>query len=238
MEHADPSKASEPRLFRVREAIWLTTLALTVVIVYFSPLKSELQRVREIQGMLDELGPGAELGFIFGSTLITALGFPRMLVYPIGGLAFGFWPGLTLSVIGLLGGGYLPFCYARWGGRRWITRQWPRMARLADYFHERSYRTVVLFRILPMPGFLTNAFLGITRIKHRSFLLGTVLGSIPPGIPAVLLGSGMVQEDPTTRAAYVTSSLAMFIILWFVIPFVLRKHPNIRLLKAALQDPD
>lgn len=214
--------------------MWITSLLAGILLVYLSPIRHELTRVREIKGALDQIGPGAELAFMAGAALITALGFPRMLVYPVGGIAFGFFWGLVWSVIALLFGGYLPFCYARWGGRSWITRKWPRMGRLAVYFHERSYKTVVLFRILPMPGFLTNAFFGITHIKHRSFLLGTLLGSIPPGIPAALLGSSMIEEQRHTQLAYGISSVALFIVLWFIIPFCLRNHPNIHLLRAAL----
>ncbi len=229
-------RKSTPRLFRPKEALWLVTVLICVLIVFLSPLKDELTRVREINERLDQMGPIAELVFIGGAILVTSLGMPRMLIYPIGGIAFGFFWGLVWSVTALLFGGYIPFCYARWGGRSWIIRKWPKMGRLADYFHERSYRTVILFRILPMPGFLTNAFLGITRIKHRSFLLGTLLGSIPPGIPATLLGTSMIVENRATQIAYAVSSVFLFIIIWFVIPFRLRRHPNLRLLKAALAE--
>lgn len=226
------------RLFRPKEALWFLTVLACVLIVFLSPLKNELTHIREINERLDNVGPTAELVFMSGAAFVTALGFPRMLIYPIGGIAFGFFWGLVWSVTALLLGGYIPFCYARWGGRSWIIRKWPRMGRLANYFHERSYRTVVLFRILPMPGFLTNAFLGITHIKHRSFLLGTFLGSIPPGIPATLLGSSIIEEHRITQIVYATSSIILFIVTWFVIPFCLRKHPNIRLLKEALTEND
>ncbi len=219
---------------RAREALWLTTLAVCLGVVFFSPLRHELARVREWQIALDQMGPRAELVFIVAAALITALGFPRMVVYPIGGMAFGFWWGLTWSVVALLIGGYLPFLYARWGGRSFFLRHWPRLDGMAAYFRNRSYRTVVLLRILPMPGFITNALLGITHIKHRSFLLGTLLGSIPPGIPAALLGHSMLEEAGTAQATYVASSIVLFFILWVVIPFILRKHPNVALIRAAL----
>lgn len=229
------ASASGRKVFRLKEAIWLLTLLICAYLVYVSPLGEKLSRVREIHEILDAKGSSAILAFVGGATVITAIGFPRMLIYPVGGLAFGFFWGLTWSVIALLFGGYIPFCYARWGGRAWIVKRWPKMDRLAEYFHERSYRTVILMRILPMPGFLTNSLLGITRIKHRSFLLGTLLGSIPPGIPAALLGGSMVEEDPTTRVVYVISSILLFALLWFVIPFCLRKHPNIQLFKDMMQ---
>ena len=235
-EHAVPAEPLVSRRLNVKEVVWLLTLVVCILLVYFSPIGDQLKRVREIQQALDEAGPVAELVFVLGATLVTSLGFPRMLIYPIGGLAFGFLPGLFWSVIALLFGGYIPFCYARWGGRAMIIRRWPKMGRLADYFHDRSYRTVVLMRVLPMPGFLTNALLGVTRIRHRSYLLGTAIGSIPPGIPAALLGSSMIADDPTIRAASVISSVVLFAILWFVIPFTLRKHPNLKLLKSALQE--
>jgi uncharacterized membrane protein YdjX (TVP38/TMEM64 family) len=236
---APPDPAARPaRVLRVRETVWLFTLLVCVGIVYFSPLRNELPHVREVNDALDRVGPGAELTFIAGAALITALGFPRMLVYPAGGIAFGFLGGLAWSVVALLIGGYLPFCYARWSGRSWMVQRWPRMGRLADYFGERGYKTVILFRILPMPGFLTNAFLGITRIGHGAFLLGTLIGSIPAGIPATLLASGVLEEQRAMQIIHTTGSILLFLVLWFVIPFHLRKHPNIQLLREALAEPD
>jgi len=221
---------------RLKVVVWFLTLLAAVLVVYLSPIKDELAHVRDIHARLETLGYAPELIFFLGAVVITSLGFPRMLVFPIGGFAFGFVLGLAWSIAALLVGGYVPFCYARWGGRAWICRRWPRMARLAHYFKDRSYRTVILFRILPAPGFATNAFLGITRIKHRSFLLGTALGSIPPGIPATLLGSSLLNEDSTWQIAYTTGALALFFVLWVVIPIALRDHPNIRLLKKVLMD--
>lgn len=219
---------------RLREICWLGTLAICLWLVFFSPLRHELKRVRDIHQFLDAMGPQAELIFIGGAALITALGFPRMLIYPVGGVAFGFGWGLTWSVVALLLGGYLPFLYARWGGRSWFLRRWPRLGGVADYFGDRSYRTVVLLRVLPLPGFITNVFCGITRIKQRSFLLGTLLGSIPPGIPAALLGHSMLQEPGPAQLLYLTSSILLFAVLWIVIPFRLRHHPNIQRIKTAL----
>lgn len=240
MNEADQNKIAStapPRTnrFRLREVIWLSTVLICAAIVYFSPLGEKLTEIRDIHEFLEDKGSTAVLVFVAGASLITAIGFPRMLIYPVGGLAFGFLWGLIWSVVALLFGGYIPFCYARWGGRGWILRRWPKMGRLADYFHERSYRTVVLMRILPMPGFLTNALLGITRIKHRSYLLGTLLGSIPPGIPAALLGGSVVEENPTTQFLYVTGSIVLFALLWFVIPFCLRNHPSLKKFKDILR---
>ncbi len=236
--HSSPDATApfRTRRFRLKETIWLMTLLVCAAIVYFSPLKGILTQAREVHEFLEAQGSKAILAFVVGASVITAMGFPRMLIYPVGGLAFGFFWGLTWSVVALLFGGYIPFCYARWGGRGWILRRWPKMGRVADYFHERSYRTVILMRILPMPGFLTNSLLGITRIKHRSYLLGTLLGSIPPGIPAALLGGSVVEENPTTQFVYVFGSVILFVILWFVIPFCLRKHPSLAQFKTALQE--
>jgi len=217
-----------------REWFWVITLVIGATVVLFSPLREYLKQIHDVQSALDQMGAAPEAIFVLGAILITALGFPRMLVYPIGGLMFGFWQGLTLSVVALLAGGYLPFCYARWGGRGFIIRTWPKMAQLADYFHDRSYRTVVLLRITPMPGFLTNAFLGITGIKHRSFLLGTLLGSIPPGIPATLLASGLADSNPVVQWFSAIGATILFAILWFVLPFYLRNHPNMAELLAVL----
>ena len=115
---------AHPRaVFSVREALWLIVLAVCLAVAYFSPLGRHLSHVREINDVLAELGPVAVLAFIGACALVIAIGIPRMLLYPIGGVAFGFWGGLIWTNIAVMFGGYATFCYARWGGRTYIVRK-------------------------------------------------------------------------------------------------------------------
>lgn len=235
IQEAGDEKA--PRaVFSIREASWLIVLAACLAIVYFSPLGEHLKHVREINDLLEGFGAMAVLIFIAACAVVIGVGFPRMLLYPIGGVAFGFWGGLIWTNVGVLIGGYGVFCYARWGGRNFIVRKWPRMGRVADFFGERSFKTVALLRLLPAPGFLTNVFLGITHIKHRSFLLGTAIGSIPPAIPATLIGSSVVQDDRQAQVLHITLAVIALIALWTFFSYYMRRSPKFRQLRESLAD--
>lgn len=222
--------------FRVREAMVILVLAVCLAFAYFSPLAEHLTHLREVNDYLAGLGSMAVLVFIGGATILVAIGIPRMAMYPIAGIAFGFWGGLVWTTIAVIVGGYAVFCYARWGGRTYIVGKWPRMARVARYFGDRSFRTVALLRLLPAPGFLTNLFLGITHIRHRSFLLGTAIGSVPPAIPATLLGSSAVQVDRNTQILHISLALAALILLWSVVSVYVRNSPHIRRIREGLAE--
>jgi len=199
---------------KTHEWLWLTITATGLAIVYFSPLREYLTRIHELKQQLSDLGPLGPVIFVAAMMLLTAAGVPRLLLYPISGMAFGFAGGLAWGMAGTLGGAYITFAYARWAGRGIVMKKWPRIHRLTGLLDGHGFVTVALLRQLPIPGYVTNLFFGVSPIGHSAFIAGTLIGCLPSAIPAVLIGSSVTQMSADSRLAYVSAALFCLLALW------------------------
>jgi uncharacterized membrane protein YdjX (TVP38/TMEM64 family) len=76
-----------------------------------------------------------------------------------------------------------------------------------------GWRAVALARLLPVPGALVTYGFGLSRLRYRSFSLGTALGTLPVAIVFSNLGAAG-WTDP--EAAKETLVLAVAAALVFV----------------------
>lgn len=216
---------THPSVSRISEFGWKPLIMLTVVaaafaLVYITPARSYLSNVEGIKYRLLSLGwmaPAAWMAIVF---MLVAVGIPRLLFCPVGGLAFGFWKGLLWTQVASLAGYYVLFLFVRWGGRDFVLRHWPRVGRLKDHFHGHSAALMVFaVRQLPISGLVINFLLGLSPIRHRHFLLGTALGILPEAIPFTLVTSGTFklngQNTPLYIAAAVGLLLGVCTSLWY-----------------------
>lgn len=171
-------------------------IVLALAVVYFSPLKAYLQQVQEIKGQLQSLGLAGRLGYTVAVGVLVAMGVPRLIFCPIGGMAFGFVEGLGWTQTATLMGYYAIFLFVRWGGRGWVLRHWPRLGGVHEAFGAHPVVAIFLIRQLPISGLIINLFLGLSHVRHRHFLLGTVLGLLPEAILLTLVGSGAGKINP------------------------------------------
>jgi len=53
-----------------------------------------------------------------------------------------------------------------------------------------------VMRMLPVSNGLINIGLALSQVNSRDFLLGSLLGFLPQGVVAVVVGSGLSKEIP------------------------------------------
>jgi uncharacterized membrane protein YdjX (TVP38/TMEM64 family) len=137
-------------------------------------------------------------------------------------MLLGFWPGLLLTQVGALLGYYAVFLLVRWGQPDWIIRRWPTVRRWADFVQDRGVGGVILARQLPLHGTLINLCLGLSRVKHRHFLLGSAIGLLPEAIPVALISAGLLKASLKDSAAYLAAGGIAFALLWIGFGYWLR----------------
>lgn len=188
------------------------TLILTILVlgvaIYFTPLKSWLTEGQTIKHELARFGLAAPLVFTLAAAAFTAVGLPRLLLCSLAGMVFGFTWGLALSQLATVLGSYATFLFVRWRGRDYTLAHFPRLQRFSRPLESRGLLSVLILRQLPMNGFYNNIFLGLTQVSHRDFLLGSLLGFLPLGITACLIGAGLIQADAFKTAQYLALALA------------------------------
>ncbi|MGB9627390.1 MAG: TVP38/TMEM64 family protein [Thermodesulfobacteriota bacterium] len=185
------------------------------LLLYISPLQKYLGDIQGIKKWLISLGwkgPAVWMGIVF---IMIAGGTPRLLLCPIGGLAFGFWQGLLWTQLSTLASYYALFLFVRWGGRDFILRRWSKVGRLNGYFQGHS-STLLVFTVrqIPMSGFIINLLLGLSPIRHPHFLLGSALGILPEAIPFTLVTSSTLQINSPYTPLYIAIAIGFLFLVY------------------------
>ncbi len=200
--------------------ILLAVVVAALALVHSTPASTYLGNIQGVKFWLLSLGwvgPVAWMGIVF---VLVAMGIPRLLFCPIGGLAFGFWHGLLWTQVATLVGSYALFLFVRWGGRDFVLRHWPQVGRLKEHFHGHSAAILVFaVRQLPISGLILDFLLGLSPIQHRHFLLGTAFGILPEAIPLTLAASGFSnltgRNIPLYTGAAVGVLLLAIVTMWY-----------------------
>lgn len=166
-------------------------------VIHATPLGEQVRSSEALVRLFKSGGLKAELYFTVISAFLIMLGTPRLLFCALGGLVFGFWAGLFCSLLGSLIGSFAAFRAARWGGRAWLSERFGQRPFFKRIVHaEPTLASVVVMRMLPVSNGLINIGLALSQVNARDFLLGSLVGFLPQGVVAVIVGSGLAKEIP------------------------------------------
>ena len=207
-----PKPRKRDRLFK--GTIQLLILSLGIGIMYLPPVREQLGNVQEISERLRAFGWAAPAFFVPLVALLVAVGVPRLLLCPIGGMAFGFFWGLVWTMAGTVLGYWGTFVVVRRFGQDWVLRKWPRLKQFTRVSRRNGMVTVLLIRQLPVTGFYVNYLLGLLPLSHRDFLLGTAIGILPEAIPATMVGANALYISGDKAVVYSVLVVALFILVW------------------------
>ncbi len=209
-----PLSKSKTASFPWKPLLMLVVVAVAFALAYFTPVRDFLGDIQTVKLWLLSLGwegPAAWMGIVF---VLVAVGIPRLLFCPIGGLAFGFWHGLLWTQVATLAGYYVLFLFVRWGGQDFVLRHWPKVGRLKGHFHGHSAALMVFaVRQLPVSGLIINFLLALSPVRHSHFLLGTAFGILPAAIPFTLVASGMLKLNGRNTPFYTAAAVGIFVVV-------------------------
>ncbi len=216
MQADSKTRTNWPSVGVVNGGIFMVMVGL-VIAVYQTPLGEWLADGEIIKAQLAQFGSAAPLVYTLATAILVAAGTPRLVLCSLGGMAFGFAWGLIWSQIGSLLGSYVIFLFIRWRGINFTLHHFPRLRGFSQRMENKGWLSVVILRQLPLNGFYNNALLGVTSVSHGNFLLGSLLGFLPLGIPASLLGAGLIQRDFLKGMQYITFGFACSVLLGFIL---------------------
>jgi len=206
-----------------RVLLLVGVLIAVLALAWFTPLRTLFSEPQEISERLRALGPVAPLVFTLAVAVLVALGVPRLILCAAGGLTFGFLEGLLWSQVGTLLGSYATFLFARWSGRGYLLQRFPALARYESAVSGGGVWAVVLARQIPATGLFINLILGITRVGHREFLLGTLIGALPEAVPVTLAGAGVAQGSLGRATLYLSLALVAAGLVALVLRRIVRR---------------
>jgi len=227
-----PDEAPAPDLEQVarntsRKLLILLALGAGLLwVIHATPLGEQVRSSEALERLFRSGGLKAELYFTVISAFLIMLGTPRLLFCALGGLVFGFWAGLFWSLLGSLIGSFAAFRAARWAGRAWLTERFGQRRFFKRIVHaEPTLASVVVMRMLPVSNGLINVGLALSQVNARDFLLGSLVGFLPQGVVAVVVGSGLAKEVPWAGAVQIGIAGMLLIGIYFWASKLRKKYP-------------
>jgi uncharacterized membrane protein YdjX (TVP38/TMEM64 family) len=178
-------------------------------------------------------GAGAAAPALMFLTYVVAtlVPIPRTVFSLASGLLLGPVVGVTVALVATAVSGLLSFALARSLGRRMVASHLnrARIRAVDERLTGGGWLTVASLRLIPAIPFLpTNYACGLSSVRTRPYLTGTVAGSLPGTAAAVVLGDTLTGSTPPALiAVYALCAIAGTAGLWFVV----RRHalePNPR----------
>lgn len=180
------------------------------------------QDVGEAISFFDSLGAFTEIFFIFLVILeVTLAPIPPLTLYIVGGILFGaFWGGI-LTLVGNIIGAVIDFEIARNYGKKFAEESInPKVkARFDKFTSKYGGFSIFLLRVNPFTTTdLISYIAGLTNIKRRNFVLGTLFGLIPLIFVQTYLGDAFVRQNKVLYSIVVAISIIyLVLIVYFII---------------------
>lgn len=210
-----PGASSVPAIRK--DLIFLLVFVIMIFVAYISPLKQYSEKVPELCEKIKQTGMLAPVIFTLGVCVLVCAGVPRLILWPIGGMAFGFIGGLTCCSLGALMADYIVFLFLRWGGRDFVLKHSQMLNKLPKVLEHGGIPAVILARQMPLHGMLINLVLGLSPVKHRDFLIGSFIGLLPEAIPFTLIGMGVKHGTLWHNMIYVMLAFLALVVIWLLI---------------------
>lgn len=139
-------------------------------------LSEDQQRIQKYVQQFGILGPLAIVVFIILQMFLIV--FPSWLPIIVGVLAYGFWWGVLINLIGVGIASTIGYFIGKRFKTTFVSDR--KYKKLEFWIKNYSFGTVVLFRVSPFFSNDAISFIaGIFRMSYRKFMLATYAGMIP-----------------------------------------------------------
>lgn len=145
-----------------------------------------------LQKQLKQTGIWAPLIYIILYTVGTILILPSTPLNLTGGAIFGSWWGTLWTSMAAVLAAVVSFGFTRTVGREFVARRFAGQWEVMDAeMRQGGLFYMFAIRLLPIiPYGLVNFAAGLTSIRFRDYLIGTIIGTVPGILPFVMIGSG------------------------------------------------
>ena len=185
-------------------------LLVMVVLVLITWLLKDVLDQGWVDVQVRDKGVAGVLLFVLVCCLLGSVGLSRQVIAFLGGYAFGFFQGLLLSMLAVLGACITTFFVSRGLLRAFLLKRIPqRIQRVDRFLRENTFTMALLLRLLPLgSNWMINIAAGVSSVKKLPFFLGSALGYIPQMLIFSLLGSG-TRVDQFSQVAI---AMALFVL--------------------------
>jgi len=167
----------------------------------------------------------------FLQVIITAV--PAVITSFAGGMIYGVWGGMAISILGSFAGTVLTFYLTRLLGRRMLTlfvseKNIAKIEKLIDA--DTGVLVLFVLFVIPSPKDFYAFFVGLTNMKAWKFFLISTIGRLPGMFAAVFMGAMLENENwPLLIGITVFGAIVcvLFVVFNKRILAILKKEKNI-----------
>ena len=147
----------------------------------------------QLQTWLQQMGIWAPIIYVLLYTVGTLLILPSTPLNLTGGAIFNILWGTLWTTVAAIIAAIVAFAFTRTVGRELIAQKLAgRWEAIDAEMREGGLFYMFAIRLLPIiPYGLVNFAAGLTSIRFRDYLVGTILGTVPGVLPFVMMGSGL-----------------------------------------------
>ncbi len=204
------------------QLLWILLAIACLLLTWFSIQTLGGYKPAQLQALIQKAGLWAPLGYIALYAVGTLALLPSTPLNISGGLLFGPWWGILWTSMGAVVAAAIAFFFSRTVGRPTMEKRLAgRWQTMDAEIHRGGLFYMFAIRLIPvMPYGIVNFAAGLTSIRFRDFLIGTILGTVPSVLPFVLVGSSGVKALstgnlwPLLGALGLTGALLLFS-TWF-----------------------
>ncbi len=165
----------------------------------------------QLQAFIEQAGIWAPVVYIAVYIVATSLLLPSTALNITGGAIFGPVWGVVWTSVGAILAAILSFLFTRTIGHEMVNRKfgnrWPSMD---EEVRRNGLSYIFAIRLLPIfPYGLVNYAAGLTSISFKSYLLGTIPGTVMGVFPFVLIGSSGLKAMQTGKVIPLVVALAL-----------------------------
>lgn len=179
---------------KVQKIVFIAFLALIIgLFILFQILGYEVNH-ENIREYLKDFGIWTPIVFVIIYTLGTFF-IPATPFMIAAGILFGFEYGLIYTIISGFLSSTVVFTASRKLGKEWVEKILEhRYLRHLNEYNQRletnAIWDIILLRMTPiMPFNALNVLMGVSKIKTRDYILGTLIGLIPTNVLTVYIGA-------------------------------------------------
>lgn len=219
---------------RAKSLFRLGLLSLMLLVLFFlawSGISAEILDAERVRHWVSDFGIWAPLVYVSAFFLIILVLLPPTLMTLTAGFLFGPYAGLLISMACVNLGGICIFLVARYLGQEGVRRFLPgRLSQLDEKLTHRGLLTVILLRLTFVPFGIVSLSAGVSSIRKRDFLLGTLVGTFPATFMITWIGDIILEvwksRDFSPLFGYQGLFCLLLFALAFAFPFIWKREKN------------
>ncbi|MDQ1331280.1 MAG: hypothetical protein QG578_1548 [Thermodesulfobacteriota bacterium] len=219
----------QPETIKTKPSLWkpllfIIMLGAVIFFIRYYNLDRYLEK-EHLRQLIAGYGIWGPIIYLFIWTIAPPLFLPGLPLTLVGGVLFGFIPGVIYTIIGATSGATLAFLTARYLARDWVASKLAgtKAAALDEKVEQHGWKIVAFTRLIPVfPYNLLNYAFGLTGISLAVYVITTFIFMLPMTTAYIFFSANIIDLFRGKISREVIAGVIL-IVLVTLIPVIYKK---------------